>query len=198
MPDTPSITLVKTFTYRDLPEEWSNTYHFNGATPSTAAEWKALALAIHATERTCFGPQSSLVKSYGYVAGNEHSVAQIDHSLDPLAGRQGSLTGGAGDAPIAGDQAGWLRAKIGTSTRGKSVYVRKYFHNGLSKSGDPDECAPNWITNMVAHANGMLAGGLPGGATWCGPQGQTASLPSASRYITTRTLKRRGKRPTTP
>lgn len=195
MPDTPSITLVKRFMYRDAPEEWSNTYHFTGTTPSDEAAWKTLALAIHATEKGCYKPTSVLVRAYGYEAGTEHSVAQIDFSVGTPLLPPGGFTGGTGSPEWAGDQAGWIRAKIGVSSKGKSVYVRKYFHDGKSLPTDSDEINTVLTTAYLDHANAMLSGSLPGGAKWSGPQGQTATLPKVARYVTTRTLKRRGRRP---
>lgn len=194
MPDTDSITLVKRFTYRDQPEEWSNTYHLDGTTPTSDAEWKTLATAIWTSEKTLVAATSVLVRAYGYVAGNEHSVSQIDYSVGTPLLPAGTLVTTAGNK-VAGDQAAWIRARVGTSSTGKKVYVRKYFHDVVVSSPDPEELLATWQTAAVAHATLMLAGSLPGGMKWVGPQGATAVEPSASRYITTRTLKRRGKRP---
>jgi hypothetical protein len=195
MPDTASITLVKSFTYRGLAEEWSNTYHFSGTTPADAAAWKALALAIFATERAIYLPDSSLVQSYGYEPGNEHSVAQIDHRPDTAGPRAGSLAINSGMARLPGDAAVWLRARVGTSTSGKKVYVRKYFHSATCVNGAPDTTATEVRTAMQAHGVAALAGGWPGGAKWTGPQGAVPVEPTTSQYVTTRTLKRRGRRP---
>jgi hypothetical protein len=195
MPDTPSITLVKEFPYRGVAEQWSNTYHFTGTTPSSDAAWKALALAIFTTERAVYNEDHALVQSYGYEAGNEHSVAQIDHRSDALSGRQGTNTLTSGQLKVPGDAAVWLRALIGVSIKGKKVYVRKYFHGGKCDSGQPDNASTQTRANISAHGTACLAGGWPGGAKWSGPQGQTATLPQSSPFMTTRTLKRRGKRP---
>jgi hypothetical protein len=198
MPDTDSITLVKRFTYRDLPEEWSNTYHLDGVTPVNDAEWRALAIAIHNSEKQCYTADHVLVAAYGYEAGNETSVYQGDFTVGSSALAPGTLTVVANSTRMAGDQAAWIRARVGLSSTGKKVYVRKYFHGGTVQTGDPDETQTNWRDNAAAHAAAMLAGGLPGGMKWVGPQGATPIEPQVSRYVTTRTLKRRGKRPTSP
>lgn len=196
MPDTPSVTLVKRMPYRGVPEEWSNTYHFTGSTPADEAEWRALVIAIHNTERAIYAAKVVLVQAYGYAAGNETSVAQMDYRTGANALRPGTNPG-SNDWAVPGDAAVMMRAKIGTSSSGKKVYVRKYFHGSFAVSDGNADTAPNGvIAAMNAHGAAMLAGGLPGGAKWSGPQGQEATLPLASPYVTTRTLKRRGKRPT--
>lgn len=196
MPDTPSLTLVKRFTYRGLPEEWSNTYHFSGATPADDAAWKALMLAFHAVEKPCYTSGHVLVHGYGYAAGVEHSVAQVDFTQgSPLMPPGTTFPGSIGDS-VPGDSAAWIRAKIGTSATGKAVYIRKYFHGVLGPLGGGDQIPTAFQTILQTAANSFVAGTGLDGRKWCGPQAQVATLPGVSRYITTRTLKRRGKRPT--
>lgn len=195
MPDTDSITIVKRFDYRDAPEEWSNTYHLDGTTPTTDALWRALALAIHLSEKECYTSNHVLVRAYGYEAGNEVSVYQGDFTIGGGALAPGVLGEDSGTTRFSGDQASWVRARVGLSSTGKKVYVRKYFHGGTRVSTDPDECTASLKAGLVYHAEKMLDGHLPGGMKWVAPQGATPIEPLASRYVTTRTLKRRGKRP---
>lgn len=194
----PKITIVKQFTYRDLPEEWSNSYDLAGSPPADEAGWRALAVAIHNSERTCYRGNNQLVAAYGYVDGQAHSVAQIDFRAGANALQAGTLVGSSYDLAWAGDQAGWLRGHVGTSSTGKKVYVRKYFHGGQSSVGDPDELTQQARDAYMAHGQVMKSGSLPGGLTWCAPDGGAIGLTATSRYVTTRTLKRRGKRPTAP
>lgn len=195
MPDKPSITLVKRFTYRGLPEEWSNTYHFSGTTPANEAAWRTLALGIFDQEKTCYTASSVLVTAYGYEAGNEHSVSQMDFTTGTPLLPPGTLALSSGVREVSGDQAGWIRAKIGVSSTGKKVYIRKYLHGGEVTVGAGDNIAPGCRTAYDAFAAKLLDGTLSGDFRWCGPQGQVATLPFSSVYVTTRTLKRRGKRP---
>lgn len=195
MPDTPSLTLVKRFPYRGLPEEWSNTYHFTGATPASDAAWKTLMLAIHAEERKCYTAASELVTGYGYVAGNDQSVAQIDFTTGTPLKPPGVLAPSSAVREFSGDQAGWIRAKIGLSSTGKKVYIRKYFHGGQTTFGAGDNIAPTCLAAYDAFAAKLLDGTISGDFRWCGPQAQVASVPFSSIFVTTRTLKRRGKRP---
>jgi hypothetical protein len=194
MPAHDAVTIVKDMTYRGKKEEWSNTYTLTGTTPTTDAAWKTLYDAIIASEKTCYGPDTRVVRAYGYVAGQDHAI----HSWDYL-GQNQTVAGTwvrSTHSKWAGDQAAWLRMRIGTTDSGKPRYVRKYFHDGGGDATFPDTMASTLRTAYVAHGNKMVDGTLPGGMKWCGPGQAIGTQPAASMYVTTRTLKRRGRRPT--
>lgn len=195
MPDTPSITIVKRFSYRgDANEEFSNKYHFEGETPSSDAEWKTLADAIIASERTIMTGSVSFVRAYGYVAGNDFAAAVIDYTAAPLTPATGTLDHNSG-VRAPGDAAFWIRWRTPErNSRGKWIYLRKYFHDVLLQGGG-DVVTPGQRTAAAAHGAKMADGSLPGGVRICGPQGADAGPVTVSQYATTRTLKRRGKRP---
>lgn len=193
MPDTPSITIVKRFTYRGVLEEYSNSYHFTGSTPGTLAGWKTLADALIAEERKVVDVDTKFVRAYGYEAGNEHSVATIDYvALGAIVA--GSFTGsGSTFVRQPGDVAVWIRClRDGRSEKGKNVYARKFFH-GVYANGDNVD--PALKTALTTLGTKLISGDLPGSFKWSAPQGQALTNPVPSQYTTTRTLKRRGKRP---
>lgn len=196
MPDTPSITIVQRFPYRGIDEEWSNTYHFSGTTPANDAAWKALADAIIASMADAFTNQVSWVAAYGYEAGNELSVFQYDYTA--LPGEQVIGTFNPGTAPeMPGDVAATTRwTTPDTTSRGKRIYLRKYWH-GVHSNGQltGDTLYAAQKTELDEHAAKLIDGTLPGGFKYCGPQGAVASDPVTNPNLTTRTLKRRGKRP---
>jgi len=197
MPDTPSITIVHKFTYRDQPEEWSNTYHFSGTTPANRAAWKALADAIIAAEKLTQYSTTSFVRAYGYEAGNENSVAQIDYTVAPDAPVVVGTYAGSG-RKTSGDVAATVRWYTGaSSTRGKKIYCRKYFHGIDASTSDADEVDATHSGVLATFAAKLIDGTLPGSFKYCGPQGAVLSAPQVAAYLTTRTLKRRGKRPPT-
>jgi len=195
MPDTPSITLVKRFDYRGTDEEWSNTYHFTNPNPDDEAAWRELGLAIYETERAILRTDVVLVQLYGYDAGNNISVAQIDLRVGDDSLLPGTLAA-SGSYPTSGDQAVRARARCGTDSRGHKTYCSKYWHGSYKAStGTGDTASTGAVAAMTAHLAALLDGSLPGGAKWCGPQEQNLTVPHVDPYVTTRTLKRRGKRP---
>jgi hypothetical protein len=198
VPDTPSITLIKMFDYRGVNEEWSNTYHFSGTTPADAAAWKTLADALFTEEKKVWSNQTVGVRAYGYEAGTEHAVAVIDYQAAPLAVIVGTFTA-TGLAQAPGDCAATVRWWTGAySSRGKKVYCRKYFHDVYIAGGsNNDVVASAQVTAYNTLAAKLIDGTLPGSFKYCGPQGAVLSAPAASTFVTTRTLKRRGKRPPT-
>lgn len=191
MPDTPSITINKQMTYRGQPEITSNTYHFSGPTPSSEAEWTTFAAAIFNLERP-LQPSSIKYAGYlGYEAGNEYAVAIRDFIEEGATLTTGSAAGGGEASP--GDTAAWVRWSTPDRTsRGKRIYLRKYFHE-IPHADDVVTAA--WRTSAMTYATAMMDGTLPGSRKICGPQGAVASNPAVSAFMTTRTLKRRGKRP---
>lgn len=191
MPDTPSITIVKAFTYRGVDEEWSNTYHFSGDTPDTPAKWKTLADAIWAEERKFLRGAVSIRKAYGYVAGNNSSVYQVDYRDPPnvvTAGLIGTGTQAPGDSAVT---IRWATTK--RNSKGRPVYLRKYFH-GISIT-PPDAVESTTVTAMNAFALKIKDGTLPGSFRMVGEQGLDAGVPKVNTNVTTRTLKRRGRDP---
>lgn len=190
----PKVTIVKRFTWRGTAEEWSNSYSFSGPVPADNTEWLTLCNAIADSEVNCYMSSHAVVTYYGYADGDQPSVFQYDFAALGQTPKPGKLTGASGEAPVQGDGAAWVRCLVGQSSKGKNVYVRKYFH-GVWNSGDPDTTGTRTVTNLGAHANLMISGNLPGGRKWCSPTGRAAIAPYVGRFITTRTLKRRGKRP---
>lgn len=190
------LTIIKTFTYRGVAEEWSNTYALDGTTPTTPAEWKTLADAVMASEKTLYRDTTVIIRAMGYESGTDAAKWSYDY-LASAASVPGTSAPNPGDVvKWAGDQAGWLRMQVGNSASGKPKYIRKYFHGGHSAFADPDSVFPALKTAYIAHGTKMTNGTLPGGMKWIGPDGTIGTTPAASPYVTTRTLKRRGRRPT--
>jgi hypothetical protein len=189
-----AIVLVKEFTYRGKAEEWSNRYTISGTIPTTDAGWEALGKAIWESERTFITTRTKLVTIYGYATGQAASVASINIRTQNYPFGTGQDTYNAGTA-MAGDQAAMLRAYVRRSSTGKKVYLRKYYHDVSINNADPDQINTVIKGYITAHGAKMLDGSLPGGVKWISPGGLDASAPEADAYVTTRTLKRRGKRP---
>jgi len=189
------ITLIKSFTYRGATEEWSNRYHFSDTAPTTPAAWKTLVDAVAAQEKTILHSGIKIVRAYCYTDTDNDAVTTVDYTAlgAEITGTM-SVTG-AEVAP--GDAAAWIRwhtSKV--STTGKAVYLRKYYHGALITTtlSDPDTLLPAYKTALQNYGN-KLADGTITGFTLCGPDGTDAGTALVGPFVTTRTLKRRGRRP---
>lgn len=92
----------------------------------------------------------------------------------------------------------WCRWKTArTNSRGKPIYLRKYYHGVMV--GGSDEPGRDEVNHTQRDALQLTAEYLlAGSAAWpplAGPDGVIPGSIATSRFITTRTLKRRGKRP---
>lgn len=190
MPDTPSITMRKTQQYNGHDEEWVNTYHLT-LPPGDHAGWITLANAIWEGEATFLGTNVHFVGFYGYEAGNESSVIQVEAGDEGLDTGQGAVTG---QQPPS-ETAGWIRWKTPErNSKSKPIYLRNYYH-GLADISSQDVIATTIRDSMQAFGEMMADGSLPGGIKKCGPQGAEAGEVKTSEFFTTRELTRRGRRP---
>lgn len=195
------LTIIKKFTYRgNSAEEFSNTYHFTGAVPADNTAWKALSDALILQEKTLYLGSASAIRAYGYNSDADDAVAVW--SWDYLAqgtAVAGTAVTGSGSYP-AGDQAGWVRWKTSRlNTKGKAIYLRKYFHAvpvDVPTAATTDKLLPAWTTAAQAFGTKMRDGSFLDARTITArAHSDVIVSSSASTWITTRTLKRRGKRP---
>jgi hypothetical protein len=191
------LTIVKKFTYRgDANEEYSNSYHLDGSVPANSTDWKALADAMIASEKTCYPAAVSVVRAYGYDSDDPtaHSVWSYDYALGT-----GAVAGTYGGAfvEVPGDVAYFAKWKTSrNNTKGKPIYLRKYFHGGGASSGNHDQVATTLVTAVAAHATKLWNGTfIDGRKIRSQSHAETITASGCGPYLTTRTLKRRGKRP---
>jgi hypothetical protein len=99
----------------------------------------------------------------------------------------------------AGDTAvfSWWKTSRRTNPGGKPVYLRKYFHDARNATGaGHDDVAADQLQALIGFAEQCRIGSI-GGRQIAG-QGHLDEVildRGAGAFITTRTLKRRGKRP---
>lgn len=201
------LTSVKRFSYRGVQEEFSNTYWLSGGPPADQAAWLTLWNALVAEEKKVLGPVASIIRGYGYDDDTGHkpddegtvapAVFSVDLTVAPAAVVPGTMDVAAG-SPMPGDSALWVRWKTArrTSPGGKPIYIRKYFHPGYSPgANNPDTILATVKTAMLAFGAKLGDGTFAGTRriTTCG-QSDTILNWGVSAYVTTRTLKRRGKR----
>ena len=199
------MVVVKSFTYRDEPEEFSNGYTFIGPSPSDSASWDVLRDDVVRVEQPCFPGTVKYVRVYGYTNNDPkqpHAYAYTwPLGSEPVGTFQETGTG----HPMAGDQAGLVSFGLARkSDKGKPTYLRKYMHAGFVDATDRDKLAGDWLTALgiftgpagiqSVHGGLMSPGGPLDGDP---PPGSNVTAAAPSPWVTTRTLKRRGKRPKT-
>jgi hypothetical protein len=191
------LTIIKAMPYRgEAAEEWSNHYHFAGSVPANPTAWAALFDNVVFYEKACYPSLVHVIGGYGYDSDdpNAHAVWTHDISGSPVAGTLS--TSGGQLAP--GDAAVWERWKTSrTNSRGKAIYLRKYFHGAVIVEGTTaDAVLAAQKTALQALGAACSDGTFGSGVTLRSrTHAETLLSHSASDYVTTRTLKRRGKRP---
>jgi hypothetical protein len=193
------VTMVQRMTYRgDNTEEWSNNYHFRDAPPSTSADWDTLVNALAQIVKPVIPNTIEIVRAYGYNDDSDKPVSVYAKDwLTEGAPIAGTFAPGVNDHHMSGDQAYYATWQLDSrNARGKWIYLRKYLHGGIVAPTNPDipDNAYRGAVDTYARALGTPAGGFHGGL-----RSRKTSAPilwtGTSDYITTRTLKRRGKRP---
>lgn len=193
-----SLTVVKSFSYRGSPEEWGNTYFFDGDLPSDPSSWKTLADAVIAAEKTLYASAVTAVKAIGHQAGQSVAVWSYDYAAfsESVAGTFDPSTG----LTLSGDTANWLRWSTDALTdKGKPIYLRNYYHPAYSATGSSvNDTLGLWKTAAEAFGAEWIAGFTDGDSVVhhrAGPHGVAGIVATGSTFVTTRTLRRRGKRP---
>lgn len=198
------LTVIKKFTYRgDTNEEYANQYWFRGATPSDSTAWRALFDLVVAQEKTLYVSGVTVVRGYGYddpspTANNVWSVDMTASPNTPVAGTY-APTG----VRLPGDAAVWIGWRVSNrlSEKGKPIWLRKYYHPAYIDSNAYEVPLASWVTAAGAFATKMRDGTLATDRTLTDRNHlDTIAAHKVGPYVTTRTLKRRGKRPnpTTP
>jgi hypothetical protein len=191
----PMIITVKSFTYRGQAEEFSNAYHFNETPPANPAAWRTLIDAFVAAEKLIFGPDVTFPRAYGYADSAADATVLVDYLALSIT-NQGAMSA-TGKVAAPGDAAFTVRwATSKKSTKGKNVYLRKYFHNAFIANAlvNNDTLDATQKTAAQTFAD-KLKNGTITGFTLCGADGTMSGIAAVNPWVTTRTLKRRGKRP---
>lgn len=189
------LTIVKAFEYRSAVEEFSNQYWFTGDVPADAAAWTALFDALVLQEKTIYPALVTVVRGYGYASDADDATAVWVHDIAaaPVAGTL-VTTGGNRQA---GDAAVWARWKTSrTNTKGRAIYLRKYYHPAYATTADEDTVL-TLQRNALFNFGAKMSDGTFLSARTITARGHTDTIVNYDRslYVTTRTLKRRGKRP---
>lgn len=192
----PGVILYKTFTYRGNDEEWGNTYHFTGSAPSTPADWRDLVDALVDLEKTVLLNTVTIERAICYENTDDDSVYSYD--LSAFGGNvpgsiDNSLLGGTIQEGGTSYMARWDTGR--RSTKGKPIYLRKYWHPAISGTGTPDVVIAGLVSVVATFANDVLSssGAWPGLA---GPDGVAPVGHLALTYTNYRDLRKGRRRPT--
>ena len=181
----------KSFAYRGVQEEYANIYHLSGTQPADQAAWQSLADAVKDLERPILSPVVTFTSWLGYNDGSD--------TADYTGLHTGTLTGSysmTSQIQCPGDDAMWVRWATGDrSSSGKPIFLRKYFHPAVTLAAGGDSISSTWRTAAATYGAAMTAGGLAGTLKICRPNGHLGTTVLAASFVTTRTLKRRGRRP---
>lgn len=202
-----AIVLVMSFSYRGAPEEYSVKFHFNGAQPVSEAGWKIISDELIAALKPSLNTTTSFLRAYGY---EDHtswspgdpllSVSTVDYVNEYGGAIPGTKAAEASTPKCAGDQAIFCRyATTKRSTKGKPVYLFTYLHDIYVSPTTAENITATSRTALLTAWAKLSDGTLANFGKRTTPDGSAvAGALSIPGYMTTRTLKRRGKRPPTP
>lgn len=188
-------TSIKEFTYRGKAERWANEYTFAGTAPPDKAGWDALADAVWAAEKGVFGSSVKRAQYYGYTGLEPPAVAGRAYDV-VTAPQTGTMVTPSGGIRPSGDVAVVVRFRVGQNVKGRPRYIFKYYHG--TPMPDGDSLSSTQIAAIVTALTPLRDGTLPQAYKLCAPDNTLAGVPEVKPYFTTRTLKRRGKRPPRP
>lgn len=192
----PGVVLYKTFTYRGVPEEWGNTYHFVGSAPGNPSDWRDLVDALIALEKEILATNVTIDRAICYEDTDDNSVYSYD--LSAFAGTVAGTYSFSGEGAVQQEGGSSYMARWNTgrvSSKGKAIYLRKYWHPAMSGSTTPDQVKASLVTVVDTFAEDVMAasGDWPGLA---GPDGVAPIGWLAQTYTNYRTLRKGRRRPT--
>lgn len=183
MAATPSLRVIKTFTYKGVPRLWSNRYHFNGGTPANDSAWHTLMDNVTTAEQLALANTCQIVEAIGYSAGSDVPVSSKAYT------KTGSVAT-AGTSLSPGDVAALVRYSTAARTaKNHPVYLFNYYHGAIAVSASsPDTIQATIKSVLQTYASAWISGFSDGSVTYnrAGPNGASATGSLVENFLTHR------------
>jgi hypothetical protein len=127
------VSITKSTTFRGAAQEFSNTYYYNSPAvgPPTPGQADNIIDALVTKEKAIHGTSVNFVRARAWSAGGTKAEnTQLAQKL-----LTGTGTAGAAPASMDRERAFLVRFKAGQDTKGRPVYLRKWFHLLVSVQG---------------------------------------------------------------
>lgn len=189
MAATPSVRVVKTFTYLGTVRTFSNRYHFTGGTPADDAHWHTLFDNIVTAEKAVYDSAVTITECIGYAAGSEVPVSTKTYST---AGTMAATTN-----RCPGDVVALVRYSTTQRTsKNHPIYLFNYYHSVFAAGNTAatiDNLYSVQSTALSTYAGIWIGAGFSDGSTSytrAGPNGAVAQGVLVEPHLTHRDFPR--------
>lgn len=157
--------LVKSFSYRNVPREFSNRYFIGLNYPTDSARWDALLHAVSSQERTIYPPAvnggASIIRGYGYKPGSDVPVYETVLTDDGLLDHSTWIRSPGDCAAVA------VYTTPDRSKKNHPIYLYSYWHAvGTDTTSPGDGVAQGQHVAMQAYAQHWITGFSDGVTTY--------------------------------
>jgi hypothetical protein len=182
---TPSVRVIKSFSFKGGTRLWSNRYHFNGGTPADNTHWHTLMDNIVAAEHLALWSNNTITECIGYAAGSDVPVSTKTYS------QAGTANPGSSQLTQAGEVCALVRLSTNArSTKNHPIYLFNYYHGVLTQPSlsNADKLSSNLVTLYGTYASAWISGFSDGTITAvrASPQGAAATGQFVEEYVTHR------------
>lgn len=125
----------------ETTHKWSQSYYVSGTVTHNEADAELAGLDLASTALALASLRTSLVGIAYYPTGSLISTQNFTYAPNAHPGTQAAYSATVTD-PQQLEVCAVAHAPIGKNTRGKEIYLRKYFHDVYASGGDPNAINP--------------------------------------------------------